>query len=94
MSLEKSINDIQIISSEIVLTYITASSSVMELRTSKPANLHSPLRLMKTELSLKLPWIDLASSLMKDKVFYIMIQYEGHPSMLGRKYCDVIQAPF
>lgn len=42
----------------------------MELRTSKPPNLHSPLRLMKTELSLKLPWIDLASSLMKDKVFY------------------------
>ncbi len=79
MSSKKSINDIQIISCEVFLTYIIASSSVMELRISKPANLHSPLWLMKTELSLKLPWIDLASSLMKDKVFYMMFQYEARP---------------
>ncbi len=50
---------------------MTASSSFMELSTSKPASFHSPLSLVKMDDTRTLPCTDEASSLMNLSVFYL-----------------------
>lgn len=55
---------------------MTASSSFMELRTSRPPSFHSPLSVVNIEEVRMHPCTEVASSLMKASVFYKVVSGE------------------
>jgi hypothetical protein len=74
---------------------MTASSSFMELKTSRPPSFHSPLSVVKTEEVRMQPCTEVASSLTKASVFCRdSVNRWTSCAMCLIAYSNIVQSPF